>query len=132
MLEPQGYNDEKTVAFYDNEDVSNDPVVGWIVPISGSSKGKSFMLRAGINFIGKEPSVDVLLTDDMNILGRHATVAYDPNSGKFFVSPVTQGALVFLDNQQILATTELKNKQVVTVGNTQLMFVAFCGERFNW
>ena len=131
MLE-QGYDDAKTVGFYEDSDISDEPVVGWVVPISGSSKGRSFMLRAGVNFIGREPSVDVILDGDTNIIGRHATVAYDPNSGKFFVSPTAQNAIVLLDNKQISSNTELKNKQVITVGNTQLMFVAFCGEMFNW
>lgn len=120
------------MGFFEDEDMSDDLVVGWVVPITGTHKGRSFMLRAGINFIGRDATVDVILDGDASLLDRHATIAYDPHAGNFFVSPVTQGALVLLDNKQILGTTELKNRQVVTVGNTQLMFVAFCSEHFNW
>lgn len=132
MSESSVYNDEKTMAFYDNEDIKNDPVTGWIVPVNGSFKGKSFMLRAGNNFIGRESSADVPLVNDRNLLDRHATILFDPNSGRFFISPMERGAFVLVDNKQIVESTELKSRQLVTVGNTELMFVAFCGERFRW
>lgn len=126
------YNDEKTRAFYDVEDIKNNPVAGWIVPMNGSFKGKSFMLRAGNNFIGREPSTDVALHNDMHMLDRHACILFDPDTGKFFISPMERSAFVSVDNKQIVESTELKSRQVITVGNTELMFVAFCGEGFRW
>lgn len=42
MNNMQGYDDEKTISFYDEEEMKDEPVVGWVVILSGMDKGRSF------------------------------------------------------------------------------------------
>lgn len=110
-----------------------EPVVGWLVALSGKAKGKSYMLKAGPNFIGRDSSMNVSITEDNTVSrNKHAVVIYDPKSRRFFALPGESRALFYVDDEVVLNNVEVKDRQLLTVGETKLMLVAFCNEKFAW
>ena len=112
-----------------------NPVVGWLVCISGSNYGKSFCLYSGKNFIGRDVSSnDVGLPGDLSISRiKHAVIIYEPRQRQFFAQPGDAShELFYLNNQVVLSNMILKDRDVLTLGQTSLVFVPFCDERHGW
>lgn len=132
MVQPLDDATPKTVRLYETE-MEIEPVVGWLVALSGKAKGKSYMLKAGPNFIGRDLSMNVSITEDNTVSrNKHAVVIYDPKSRRFFALPGESRALFYVDDEVVLNNVEVKDRQLLTVGETKLMLVAFCNEKFAW
>lgn len=124
---------DKTVRYYDLEgDI--EPVVGWLVCIKGSEFGRSFYLKAGKNFIGRNQLVnDVVLEGDNSVSReKHAIVIYDPKSRKFLAQPGTSSGLFYVNDTVVLQAVEIKARDFIAIGNAKLMFIPFCGPEFTW
>lgn len=131
----QYMDDEVTqrITFPGRDEKRVDLVVGWLVCVKGNSIGKSFCLRSGKNFIGRDASMDVVIADDRSVSrNRHAIVIFDPKSKAFLVEPGMSRELFYLDDELVLTPQIIKAYQVLTIGNTDLMFVPLCGEHFDW
>lgn len=125
-------DDLKTVSFY-KEKIGTEPVVGWLVCIDGNSKGKSFELKAGKNFIGRSSQMDIVLNEDSSVSReRHAVVIYEPKSRKFIAQPGESRELFYLNDVVVLENNEIKLGDELLVGKTILKFVPFCGSDFSW
>lgn len=124
---------ESTVAFYFG-DMKTDPVVGWLVCIEGSSFGRSYNLKSGKNFIGRSFEMnDVVLEDDISVSrDKHAILVYDPKSRRFLAQPGMSSELFYVNDDVVLQATPLKDRDVIQVGRTKLMFISLCGPDFSW
>ena len=112
-----------------------NPAVGWLVCISGSNYGQSFTLHSGKNFIGRDKDAnDVYLSGDNSISRvKHAVVIYEPKRRQFFAQPGDAShELFYLNDNVVLSNTILKDRDVITLGQTSLVFVPFCDERYGW
>ena len=139
------YDDGATVAYFsqpgpaDQQQMSaksssaGNPVVGWLVCTSGINFGKCYSLFTGKNFIGRSPQHDVYLQGD-NAISRdiHAIVTYEPKQCQFYAQPGDSHALFYVNDEVVLGTVKLNDRDQLTLGNTVLRFVPFCDERFNW
>lgn len=124
-------DDQRTVAFYDVE--NSHPVVGWLVGVKGVYLGESFNLKAGQNFVGRALNMDVPLTKDTSVSrNKHAIVIYDPKNKKFFVQPGESSGLTYLNGELLLIPTPIQEYEKIIVGNSELVFVPFCGDKFSW
>ena len=116
-------------------DVSSDrpaPVVGWLVCIDGPVRGTDFRMHAGYNYIGREVG-DIHIHGDRQISREnHAMVAFDSAEMTYYVGPATGRNLVKVNGKTVFNAVELKSYDVISIGTTKLMFVALCGEHFNW
>lgn len=124
----------QTMVDIDDEDseVGFDPVVGWLICIEGTNKGKDFRIRNGYNYIGRE-SGDIVIPDDRHISRQnHAMVAYDSNDDVYYVGPSNGRNLIKVNGRTLFNATELHNFDVLSIGSTKLMFLGLCGEQFNW
>ncbi len=109
------------------------PVVGWLVCIEGADRGKDYRLYAGYNNIGRDPSMDVCISGDMQISkDRHARVGFDPDESLFFFGPDNGKNLVKVNGKVIMSATELNPRDVLTIGSSKLMFIPLCTKEFNW
>lgn len=109
------------------------PCVGWLIALGGSHIGTDFRLKAGKNFIGRAPQMDVPLTEEKSVSrDRHAIVVYEPKAHLYLVQPGESSSLVYLNNEVVLTPMKLTAYDVITVGDINLMFMPLCGERFNW
>ncbi len=149
-------SDDHTVAFYD--DVFNNaapgtspvtpaapaapampvnkvstPCVGWLIAIGGAHIGTDFRLKVGKNFIGRNASMDIALTEDKSVSReKHAIVVYEPKQHLYLVQPGEASSLVYRNNQVVLSPVELEAYDMITVGDVNLLFMPLCGARFNW
>lgn len=96
------------------------PVVGWLVALSGSQKGEDFRLREGQNVIGSSPGLEVTLGDPA-VSSRHASLRY--KDGVFLLTDLdsTNGTFVN-DSSEPVARVELKDNDVVRIGEIALKF----------
>ncbi len=111
-----------------------EPVVGWLVITKGPGRGRSLSLSYGVNSIGRSSSERVCLDfgDEEISRQRHALVTYDPKGKKFYLQNGEGVNLTYIAETPVLQTTELKGGEIISLGKTELHFVAFCGQNFDW
>lgn len=116
-----------------NSKKAGTPCVGWLVAISGEHIGMDYRLKVGKNFIGRDASMDVALTNDMSVSrNRHAEVVYEPKAHRYFVQSGDSSSLVYKNNEIVLTPMEIEAYDMITVGEVNLLFMPLCGEKFNW
>jgi hypothetical protein len=125
-------DNDATVGYYD-QSLGAEPVVGWLVCIEGNNLGNDFRLKSGRNFIGRAQDMDVSIPgDDTVSREKHAIVVYEPKTYTFLVQAGDSKELSYLNDKVVLNPEELKANDIITVGNTKLMFFPCCNEKFNW
>jgi pSer/pThr/pTyr-binding forkhead associated (FHA) protein len=117
-----------------SQDFHKDPLVGWLVIVSGPGKGVSLELGYGVNTIGRDREQRVSLDFGDEEISRksHASVIYDQKSRRFFVQHGDGVNLTYVNDEPVLRPIELKGKEVISIGNTKLTFVPLCGSDFEW
>lgn len=108
------------------------PVVGWLVCVDGPVKGTDYRIHAGYNYIGREEG-DIHIHGDLQISRQnHAMVAYDSSECTYYVGPSAGRNLIKVNGKTVLNAVEITNYDIISIGTTKLMFVALCGEHFDW
>lgn len=128
-------DDGPTVAIWPVEELhcSTDPVVGWLVCLSGNEKGRDYRIHADNNFIGRDRKMDICISGDETISrDKHAVIAYDNRDRVFYFAPGDGRSIVRLNGKAVLSTTEIKAYDKIELGKTELLFVPLCGEGFDW
>ena len=117
----------------ENNASAAQPVVGWLVGLNGLYRGRIFDLKAGRNFIGRSPDMEIMLSDDNAVsFSRHASVIYEPNTRVFIAQAGESNGLVYVNGEMVLNSRQLSVYDKVTVGNTKLLFFPLCSEGFAW
>jgi len=111
-----------------------DYPVGWLVVTAGSGRGASFGLTAGVATLGRGEDQTVRLDFGDTAISRsaHASIAYDAESGRFFLGAGAKSNLVRRNGRPVLATEEIASGDAIRLGETTLRFVALCGDGFAW
>jgi hypothetical protein len=110
-----------------------DPVAGWLVAISGPEIGLDYRITAERNFIGRAENMDIRIVGDETISREnHASVSYSPKNHTFRLYSGESKGLVYLNDEEVLTPELLKPFDVIEMGQTRLMFVPLCGEKFHW
>lgn len=124
--------EQKTVGYYDIQ-MGTEPVVGWLVCIEGSYFGEDFRLKSGRNFIGRSNDMDVALCGDESVSRKkHAIILYEPKQNIFIVQPGDSKELFYLNEEVVLGAVEIKEYDVLALGETKLLFVPCCNGQFKW
>lgn len=122
---------DKTIGFFDTFEIK--PVVGWLVSVEGTTKGKDFRLCAGRNYIGRSSSMDINLEGDVTVSrDKHAIIIFDPISQCTLCQPGDSRELFYLNNKVVTGAEELHKGDLLKIGKTLLMFVPFCGDLHKW
>ena len=125
-------DDDKTMAYW-SKDVNIDPVVGWLTCIEGAEKGKDFRIVSERNFIGRGDNMDIQLTGDNSISRKnHCSISYNPKKRIFMITPGQANGLIYIDNEALYDTRELKAYNLIEIGESKFIFVNLCGENFDW
>ena len=128
----KGPEEGRTVAV-DMKKVGLDPVVGWLICVKGPSRGRDYRIRSGRNGIGRSEAMDVQIAgDDTVSRENHAFVVYEPRKRTFSIRPGDGRGLVYLNGDEVIQASDIKSYDIIELGETQLMFVALCGDKFNW
>ena len=126
-------DDENCTVGYYAQVIGVEPVVGWLVCIKGAYRGESFKLKSGRNFIGRAANMDIVLGADQSVSRlHHAAVVYDPKSRAFIVAAGDARELCYLNGDVVVTSQRLQAYDVLTLGNTELMLLPLCGEKFSW
>jgi len=119
----------------EDEGVSHSPVTGWLVIVEGKGKGDSLPIRYGLHRIGRSRTQEICLKfgDDKISRENHASVEYDPQEKKFFLSKGSN--LVYLNGKRVGQGAEreiVSGDEIKLSGETTLRFIALCGVGFDW
>ncbi len=117
------------------EDIKSDPVVGWLVVLSGPGKGNYRPIYSGSNTIGRSPGqrIPIDFGDDAISSEKQAFLVYDGRKRQYQLVPnLERPNLVHLNDSALLANGELKPHDKITMGQTTLLFVPLCGPEFDW
>lgn len=110
-----------------------DPVVGWLACVAGPSKGKSYAVRGGVNAIGRSERMDIMVTGDLKISAEnHAKISYSEKHNRFNLLPGEGRNIVYLNDEEVFTPMPLRAYDIIDFGETKLLFVPLCGERFTW
>jgi hypothetical protein len=85
---------------------------------SGRMEGREFVIDKPIVTIGRDERCDVALYYDRDIAMRHALIRWE--DGGYAIVPES-GAIVLVNNQPV-RYYRLRDKDIITVGQTRLMF----------
>ena len=115
------------------EKMGFDPVVGWLVCTEGPSRGKSYTIRGGINSIGRSDRMDITITGDRTISAEnHAKVSYSDRNNRFNLLPGDGRNIVYLNGEEVFGPMPLSAYDLIDFGETKLLFIPLCGEKFTW
>ena len=111
-----------------------DPVTGWLVVVSGPGVGRDLRIGVGRNDLGRDRGNRIALPfGDRKISRRaHLWINYDPLNRAFSVAPGSGANLAYLNEAAIEERMPLPDRATISVGETRLLFVAFCGDGFTW
>ena len=112
-----------------------DPVVGWIVVVGGPGLGAFRPIYEGNNTLGRSKGqrIPIDFGDDSISAEEQAYVRYNSVDRSFlFVPNLAKTNIVSINNKKPTGAVPLQAMDVITVGRTQLAFVPFCGEEFDW
>jgi pSer/pThr/pTyr-binding forkhead associated (FHA) protein len=107
--------------------------VGWLVCVEGPDRGRDYRIHTERNYIGRAPTMDIAITGDPAISrDNHAVLSYNPKRHTFRLAPGESRGIVYLNDEEVDSTIELQPYDRIELGETKLLFVPFCGERFVW
>ena len=122
----------KTVGMMQSQ-MGFDPVVGWLACVAGPSRGKSYTIRGGVNSIGRSERMDIVITGDLKISAEnHAKISYSDKHNRFNLLPGEGRNIVYLNDEEVFTPMPLNAYDLIDFGETKLLFVPLCGERFTW
>ena len=122
---------DKTIGFY-NFESGTELVTGWLVSMKGPSRGRDYKLFHGWNRIGRGSDMDVYISDDRSIsLQNQASIVFDDKKSKFYLVN-EESSLTYLNGVHTAGSTEIKTGDKISMGNTELIFIAFCTEERKW
>lgn len=116
-------------------DFHQEPVVAWLVIIGGPGLGAFRPLFTGNNTIGRATTnrVPIDFGDDSISSQEQAYVRYDAADREFlFVPNLSKTNVVSVNEHKPTSAVKLQPMDVITMGQTQMVFVPFCGEDFDW
>jgi len=112
-----------------------DPVVGWLVVVGGPGLGAFRPIYEGNNSIGrgKDQRIPIDFGDTTISSEEQAYIRYDSMDRSFlFVPNLSKTNIVAVNDKKPTGAVKLELMDVITMGRTQLAFVPFCGEEFDW
>ncbi len=117
-----------------NKEMKNGmPVTGWLVCVEGPCKGMDFKIHSEYNYIGRASSMDICISGDSSISREnHALLAYDSLERAFFFAPSSGGSIVRVNGKAVLGSIKLEAYDRIVIGQSQFLFIPFCGEKFEW
>lgn len=132
FMRKRSEEENKTVGVFKQKH-NFDPVVGWLVCIDGPEKGKDYHLWARINTIGRDDKMDVCIKNDYTISKEnHARIAYDPKHNNFHLAPADSTNNIYVNDEPIYTPVRISAYDVIELGESKMLFVPFCTDRFTW
>jgi hypothetical protein len=116
-------------------DFHQDPVVGWLVIVGGAGLGAFRPIFEGNNTVGRASTqrIPIDFGDDSISSEEQAYIRYDSGDRKFLLVPnLAKTNIVAVNGRKPTGAVELAAMDLIAMGRTQLVFVPFCGNDFDW
>lgn len=120
----------KTVGYFSTG--KTDPPVGYLICTAGEDYGMGFPLKTGNNSIGRSVSMDVVIMDEKVSREKQAFVMYEPIKREFYMKPGEGTGLCYLNGELVLGPVKMKAFDLIMLGDTKLMLIPVCCEKFSW
>ncbi|WP_150050339.1 MULTISPECIES: FHA domain-containing protein [Methylomonas] len=115
------------------KNIGIDPVVGWLVCVEGPEKGRDYRIRSERNSIGRGAGMAICIQGDEAISREnHAYVSFNPRAGTFRIAPGDGRGMTYLNGNEVDVPMPLNAYDRIELGQTALLFIPLCGERFGW
>jgi hypothetical protein len=105
-----------------DKDRERKKLTGFLVSYSLSPNGEFFPLYEGKNIIGRAETANVSIQNDSAISDRHVSILNRTVDRKFKFKDEQSSNGTFI-NEELLDDGELKNLDIIRVGNTRLLFM---------
>lgn len=106
-------------------------VVGWLVGLSGASRGESFPVRMGRNVIGRDRRSDIVIQDDQ-ASSHHADLVFRPEEKRFILMDHNSTNGTYVNEAEIEPRRDLAPKDIVRIGAQRFLFTPLCHDGFHW
>jgi hypothetical protein len=104
-------------------------VVGWLVGITGPTRGESFPVRMGRNVIGRDRRSDIVINDDQ-ASSHHADLVFRPEEKRFILMDHNSTNGTYVNEAEIEPRRDLLGKDVVRIGSHKFLFMPLCHDGF--
>ena len=130
---PQPPPMERTVAAakIDTAFASKRYVVGWLVGLTGASRGESYPVRIGRNILGRDRKSDIVIGDDQ-ASSHHADLVFRPEERRFILMDHNSTNGTYVNEVEIEPRKDLAGRDVIRIGAQKFLFVPLCEEGFYW
>lgn len=98
-------------------------LVGFLVTYNRNPLGKAFNIYEGKNYIGRDRNCDISVPEDNQMSGRHMSILYRNVDNKFKYRDEQSSNGTFV-NKELSDEGELKNYDIIRLGNTVFIFIA--------
>ena len=97
-------------------------ITGWIVSYTMDSMGVDFRIYEGKNRIGKDPALEITITTDQTVSANHAVLLFRNNV--WYLEDEMSANGTYVDGAELRPRNpvELKDNDVIKVGNTEFKF----------
>jgi hypothetical protein len=106
-------------------------VVGWLVGISGATRGESFTVRMGRNVLGRDRRSDIVVNDDQ-ASSHHADLVFRPEERRFILMDHNSTNGTYVNDTEIEPRRDLADKDIIRIGSHRFLFMPLCHDGFHW
>ena len=124
---------ERTVAVQkiDSLAAAKRYVVGWLIGLTGTTRGESFPIRIGRNVLGRDRRSDIVVNDDQ-ASSHHADLVFRPEERRFILMDHNSTNGTYVNEAEIEPRRDLAGKDVIRIGAQKFLFMPLCHDGFYW
>jgi len=106
-------------------------VVGWLVGLTGPSRGESYPVRMGRNVLGRDKRSDIVIHDEQ-ASAHHADLVFRPEERRFILMDHNSTNGTYVNEGEIEPRRDLSPKDVIRIGSQKFLFTPLCHDGFFW
>ena len=105
----------------------------FVVCVDGPMTGASFVFQENRAVVGRQKNYEIALFRDNSVSrSPHAIISYDKDSLRYTVAQGDPEKKVSVNGTFINAEQELKLYDIIGIGQTRMLFIPVCSEKFAW
>lgn len=143
--EPSSHDEDETIimtaatakagaAPSETSEPTEQPTAGWLCITSENARDRHYPVSPGRNKIGRGGGNQIMLDigDTMISQDNHAVLVADPKTMTFHLVPGDSTNLAYVNEEPVLQPVELKDRDVLQLGVTTLVFIQYYGNYVDW
>ena len=106
-------------------------VVGWLVGLTGVTRGESYPVRMGRNVLGRDRRSDIVVNDDQ-ASSHHADLVFRPEERRFILMDHNSTNGTYVNEAEIEPRRDLSGRDVIRIGSQKFLFLPLIQDGFYW